>query len=155
MCIRDRSDDEYVEANRAARSTLQAALGEVPEDSLQIATPEGQAWISAIRGDAAGVSPRERDALIWLEWADWLGVGIGLHRAGVGAPMNGSAFVDLVNRCPEVSSSIDKNDRDYAEWAFETALDLLADSGVVHAGVLTEAGMAALGPAMVEAWTTE
>ena len=149
------SADEYADANRAALSTLQAALGTVQPDQQQVERPEGQAWMAVIRGDAAGVSPRERDALMWLEWADWLGVGIGLHRAGAGAEMNGGAFVDLVNRCPEVSSTIDKADRDYAEWAFEVALDLLADSEVGQAGKLTEAGLAALGPAMVAAWTNE
>ena len=51
-----------------------------------------------------------------------------------------------------MSSTIDKGDRDYAEWAFDVAIDLLIDEGVVADGVLTPAGHQALGPALVAAW---
>lgn len=148
-------DAEFAAANRSALSTLRAAVGVEPEsftDHDDAPTEIVQAWIGVIRGDGGELSARERDALLWLEWADWLGAGIGLIRAGAGSKVDGAAMVDHVNRCPEVSSTIDKRDRDYAEWAFEVALDLLRDAGAVDAGVLTPAGHAALLPAMRAAW---
>lgn len=143
-------DDEFADANRAARSTLRAALGEIqaPIDVSGL----HMAWAGVIRGDGGELSPRERNALLWLEWADWLGAGIGMIRAGETAEVSGSALVDHVNRCPEVSSAIDKSDRDYAEWAFEVALDLLADAGAIEDNALTAEGYAALGPALALVW---
>jgi hypothetical protein len=148
------NDEEYEEANRASRSTLQAAVGISAEPIERSPMTEVErTLVHVIRGDVGDLSPRERDALLWLEWADWLGVGIGLVRAGAGSPADGATFVDLVNRCPEVSSTIDKADRDYAEWAFEIALDLLSDVGAVEDGLLTNAGHQALGNAMIVAWS--
>ena len=144
-------DREFDEANRAARSTLQAALG-LGDDDAADDTDTHRAWIGVIRGDGGELTRRERDALLWLEWADWLGAGIGLHRAAAGAAADPESLVDYVNRCPEVSSSIDKADREYAAWAFGVALELLEDVGAVADGKLTETGYAALGPAMAAAW---
>ena len=148
------NDDEYADANRAALSTMQAALG-LPDGTAgdAAALELVPAWVSLVHGDIPDVSPPERDALLWLEWADWLGAGIGLLRAGPGAEATGQALVDHVNRCPEVSSSIDKADRDYAEWAFDVALDLLQDRGAVSEdGHLTEAGYQSLWQGLVAAW---
>jgi len=62
--------------------------------------------------------------------------------------------VDHVNRCPEVSSSIDKADRDYAEWAFDVALDLLRDRGVITDDRrLTAEGHESLRHGLAAAWT--
>lgn len=147
---------EYAEANRAALSTLRAALGDVGKeasDTERADSAAGRAWLGVVRGDGGELSSRERDALLWLEWADWLGAGIGLERAGDAAEISGSVLVDHVNRCPEVSSSIDKADRDYAEWAFDVAIDLLEDAGAVAEGRLTSEGSAALIPALVQAWS--
>lgn len=144
-------DAEYANANRAALSTLQAALGDIAGESAETASQK--AWAGVVRGDGGELSGRERDALLWLEWADWLGAGIGLVRAGEGAEMSGAVLVDLVNRCPEVSSVIDKADRDYAEWAFAIAIDLLEDAGAVVGGQLSADGRAALVPALVQVWS--
>lgn len=143
---------ELAEANRAALSTLRAAVGTVEAAATGSAATVAEIWAGVIRGDEGELSSRERDGLLWLEWADWLGVGIGLLRAGEGAEVSGISFVDLVNRCPEVSSTIDKRDRSYAEWAFEVALDLLTDAGAVDNGKLTPVGVRAVGPAMQLAW---
>ena len=151
---RGMNDDEYADANRAALSTMQAAVG-LPEGIANDAAVAEliPAWVSVVRGDISDVSPPERDALLWLEWADWLGAGIGLLRAGSGAQATGETLVDHVNRCPEVSSSIDKADRDYAEWAFDVALDLLQDRGAVtEDSQLTEAGYQSLRHGLVAAW---
>lgn len=151
---RGMDDDDFAAANRAALSTLRSAVGDpAPRPAGGPASPERAAWSGVIRGDGGELSGRERDALLWLEWADWLGVGIGLLRSGAGTEASGQAWVDLVNRCPEVSSTIDKADREYAAWAFDVAIDLLADSGVIdEAGEVTEAGHAELHAAMLATW---
>lgn len=154
-------DDEFAEANRAALSTLRAALGATVDDTAGVGQESGgeplvtarRAWVGVVRGDGGDLSGRERDALLWLEWADWLGAGIGIARAGETAEVSGAALVDHVNRCPEVSSSIDKADRDYAEWAFAVAIEVLEDAGAVMDGRLTTPGWLALIPALVEAWS--
>lgn len=152
---RGMSDSDYANANRAALSTLQAAIG-LPNDADQTSGVARQiaAWVSVVRGDVDDVGPRERDALLWLEWADWLGAGIGLFRAGEQTEVDGAILVDFVNRCPEVSSSIDKADRDYAEWAFAVALDLLQDQGVItddHR--LSAAGYTSVRHGLAAAWS--
>lgn len=156
---RGMSEREFDDANRAARSTLRAAVGEAPETPEAPETGESAAdslaavWAGVVRGDGGELSARERDALLWLEWADWLGVGIGLLRSSPGCAVSGDGFVDLVNRCPEVSSTIDKADREYAAWAFDIALDLLRDAGIVEEGVLTGPGHASLHPGLIAAWS--
>jgi len=147
-------DQEFGRANRAALSTLQAALGDLPREQVELADPEVVGiWAGLIRGDGGELPARERDALLWLEWADWLGAGIGILRAGPGAVVTGSALVDYVNRCPEVSSTIEKGDREYAEWAFSVALDVLEDAGALTEGVIGERGVTAVGAAMLAAWS--
>jgi len=148
------NDYEYADANRAALSTMQAAVGLPDGITDEAAVAElVPAWVSVVHGDIPDVSPPEREALLWLEWADWLGAGIGLLRAGSGAEATGETLVDHVNRCPEVSSSIDKADRDYAEWAFDVALDLLQDRGAVTEDrQLTVAGYQSLWHGLVAAW---
>ena len=76
-------------------SALRAAVGE----------PSGHArpgWVEVVQGAIAGLTA-EREGFLWLEWADWLGVGIGLPRFGADQPVHPAAFVDLINRCPEIS----------------------------------------------------
>lgn len=159
--IRRGLDDQgFADANRAALSTMQSAVGFADDAATAAANAAPQlveAWISVVTGTvAAELSPRERDALLWLEWADWLGAGIGLLRAGAGTTADGATLVDHVNRCPEVSSSISKGDRDYAEWAFDVALDLLEDLGVVTEDrQLTDAGYQALWVGLEAAWSPE
>ncbi|MEZ5165243.1 MAG: hypothetical protein R2695_01680 [Acidimicrobiales bacterium] len=44
---------------------------------------------------------------------------IGLVRAGAGTSVAGATLVDLVNRCPEVTSTVPKQDRARIAWAFD------------------------------------
>ena len=103
--------------------------------------------------DLASFSPAERDAVLALEWADWLGAVIGVVRAGAGTPVDGAALVDFVNRCPEVASTIPKADRTRIAWAFDTLLEVLAETGVVADGCLTDIGATALPIGLRRAWT--
>lgn len=151
--LRNMSAAEIADADAAARSTLDAA---VPPQSGGggAATGADQAWIAVIQGSVTGLTPRERDGLLWLEWADWLGAGIGLLRAGRSAPITGETLVDHINACPEVSSTIPASDRDYAIWAFEIAIDHLEDRGLASDGQLTDRGIDSLRSSMVAAWTS-
>lgn len=150
--LRGMSQRDFDEANRAACSTVVAALTG-PPDAPDTAPEVVEAWIEVIRAEPEGGSVREIEALHWLEWADWLGAGIGLVREGAGAPLDGTALVDHVNRCPEVSSSIAAADREYAAAAFELAIDHVAAVGAVEQGELTEVGHRSLHAALFAAWS--
>ena len=141
--------EEIADANAAALSTLRSAIGDASSGESD------PAWISCVRASVPDVTRHQHQGLLWLEGADWLGVGIGLLRSGAGSPVTGEALIDLVNRCPEVSSTIERDDREYASWAFEVAIDHLADAGVVEAGLLTERGWQTLHGSLVEAWSPD
>lgn len=164
--LRGLTSAEFDEANRAAMSTLQSALG-VSAHELREGSPNDNdggdsdsddeieaAWLAVISGDVRGLPLEEQRAIVFLEWADWLGAGIGMAREGPGAQVDGERLVDLVNRCPEVSTTIDKRDRGYVAFAFDVALELIAEVGGVVDGQLTAAGHTALPKAMATAWTT-
>lgn len=149
---RGMSADEIARANEAALGTLRAAVG----DPASGETGSGQAhagWIEVVRGTVPGLSPREQEGLLWLEWADWLGVGIGLLRGGAEHPITAGSFVDLINRCPEISSTVHADDRDYAEWAFDVAIEHLQDNGLVEDESLTETGWSSLHVSLLAAWS--
>jgi hypothetical protein len=149
---RGMSTDEIARANEAALGTLRAAVG----DPASSETGSGQAqsgWIEVVRGTVPGLSPREQEGLLWLEWADWLGVGIGLLRGGAEHPITAGSFVDLINRCPEISSTVHADDRDYAEWAFDVAIEHLQDNGLVEGESLTGTGWSSLHVSLLAAWS--
>lgn len=153
---RDPADDAH------ARSVLRGALTRSPGASVSGAFAVDDEATSRIDELAdlvapeslAPLSPRERDAVLILEWADWLGAVLGLVRAGPGARADGEALVDLVNRCPEVTSPIPKADRDRIAWAFDVVVEAWSELGVVDAaGALTEAGVGLLPAALDRAWS--
>jgi len=144
---RGMSAEEIKRADDAALGTLRAAVGD------PASTEPDVGWIEVVRGTVDGLTPREREGLLWLEWADWLGVGIGLLRGGAESEVTPEAFVDLINRCPEISSTVHANDRDYAEWAFDLAIEHLEDHGLAEDGRLTGAGWASLHASLVAAWS--
>lgn len=147
---RGMSPAEIADADAAAFRTLQAAVGDAP------AVPSiSSAVVDVVRGRVAGMAPREREALLWLEWADWLGAGIGLIRSAVGTAVTPAALVDMVNRCPEVSSTIHADDREYAEWAFSLAIEHLVDHGVFADGVVSDDDRAVVHASLADAWSAE
>lgn len=102
---------------------------------------------------AAQYPAAEREAFGALEWADWLGAVIGLCREAPGVVVEPAMLVDLINRCPEVTSTIPKNDRAYFEWAFSLVLPLWRRAGVVDAdNALAADGAAKLVDALRRAW---
>lgn len=83
----------------------------------------------------------EQQALARLENIDWLGIAIGLQRARVGLPIDGSALVDMINRCPELSTSIPASDQAEMAWTLERMLYCWQVCGVLDdEGRLTALG---------------
>ena len=144
---RGMSVEEIERANTASLGTLLAAVGEPASADTH------PAWIEVVRGTVDGLTPRESEGLLWLEWADWLGVGIGLLRSDADHPVVPGSLVDLINRCPEVSSTVHADDRDYAEWAFDVAIEHLVDHGLVENDRLTKIGRTTLHASLVAAWS--
>jgi len=140
---RDPEDDAY------ALDVLRRALGDSPR-----VDPDLSSAVAALVAprDLGPLTAAQRDAVLILEWADWLGAVIGLVRAGAGATVDGAALVDHVNRCPEVTTSIPKADRDRIEWAFETVVQTWGELGLVEDGTLTELGAEVLPAALAAAW---
>ena len=94
-----------------------------------------------------------RQAVLELEFADWLGAVLGVVRAGAGTHVDPDVLVDHVNRCPEVTSTIPKTDRARVAWAFAVAVEAWGPLGVVDPdNCLTDFGAAVLPAALVRAW---
>jgi hypothetical protein len=177
-------------ADRAARSVLHAALGELdmipPFDAAVAAAAlrsdlDSGKWPAAaivaggavhdsgddvetlMRAASAYVSARslqmpddDADALGALEWADWLGAVIGLVRAGLGSEVSPTGLVDHVNRCPEVSTAIPKQDREFFERAFAVVIESWRFCGFLDLdGRLTETGLWAIPRGLDASWSGE
>lgn len=96
----------------------------------------------------------EREAFAALEWADWLGVVLGLHRASPPVIVEPGMLIDAINRCPEVTSDIPKKDRPYFEWALSMVIPLWRDAGVIDDNnTLSDDGSAMLVHALRQAWS--
>ncbi len=70
-------------------------------------------------------------ALVDLEPADWVGVILGLSRSAVGTVVDGHALVTLINRTPEVTTTIPKADAARVSWTFEQMLYAWEVTGVL------------------------
>jgi len=70
-------------------------------------------------------------ALVDLEPADWVGVVLGLSRSAVGTVVDGHALVTLINRTPEVTTTIPKADAGRVSWTFEQMLYAWEVTGVL------------------------
>lgn len=95
----------------------------------------------------------ERDAVLLLEWADWLGASLELTRQGPGAPAGPEDLVDHVNRCAEVTTTVPAADRSRITWAFGVVTEPWRELGVVDGGRLTRLGWLYLKPALSWAWS--
>lgn len=83
----------------------------------------------------------EQAPIAALEPADWVGVILGLVRGLAPVPLDGAACVQLVNRCPEITTSIPKHEAALVAWAFDRVLYAWERTGVLdEQGALTEAG---------------
>lgn len=149
--VRDPDDDAY------ALDVLDRALGAAsadPDDHPDDEPAEAVAAVAALVAprDLAPLTPQQRDAALILEWADWLGAVIGLIRAGEGCAVDGVVMVDMVNRCPEVTTTIPKTDRARIAWAFDQAIAPWEELGLLTDGRLTALGIDVLPAALRRAW---
>lgn len=144
---RDPEDDLY------ALDVLRRALGRGPDGATGLEVDAVAVLADVVAPlDLSVFTPPERDAVLMLEHADWLGAVIGLVRGGEGTAVTGEALVDHVNRCPEVTSTIPKADRARFVWAFDTVVGLWDEIGVVADGRLTALGVRVLPAALERAW---
>lgn len=95
------------------------------------------------------------DALTTLEPVDWLGVVLGLVRSTRDLPaVDGSVLVTLINRAPEITTSISRTEAPSIAWAFEQMLFAWEVTGVLtEDGRVSAAGRWLLGRAFIEALT--
>ena len=143
----EKVDDERAELNQWALSVLDVAgVGQGEPGDAHLVEPLDP-------GATARYPEREREAFEALEWADWLGMVLGLSRCQPGELVEPSMLIDLINRCPEVTSSIPRNDRAYFEWAISMVLPLWGRAGVIDdESKLTATGAAHLVHALRAAW---
>lgn len=142
---------ELAEANRWGVGILRAALG---DDRIDVETEPGysEAIEELFYGSVGALTTRQRQGLLWLEWADWLGFVIGVGRAKPGTVLDGSKAIDLVNRCPELSSDIPAADREYAGWVFEIILQRFEEISLIENGEVTEKTRRILPAALASVW---
>jgi hypothetical protein len=106
----------------------------------------------AMRGPS-GLDPELEAAVMALELADWVGAVVGLVRGGVGANAEPAALVAAINDCPEVEGTVDPDDADLVELAFEVVLPTWEAIDAVDADRrLTELGAWGLPGALARAW---
>ena len=82
------------------------------------------------------------EALVELEPVDWVGVVLGMTRSKAeGPPLDGEALVTFINRAPEITSTIPKQDAPRLAWTFDQMLFAWEVTGVLNeAGRVTDAG---------------
>jgi hypothetical protein len=83
----------------------------------------------------------------------WVGAVVGLVRGGVGASADPAALVAAIDACPEVDGTVDPDDADLVELAFEVVLPTWETVGAVDADRrLTALGAWGLPRALARAW---
>ncbi|MEO0492984.1 MAG: hypothetical protein AAF081_06180 [Actinomycetota bacterium] len=154
-------------ATTAAAATLRAAAADddllaqwlaASPGPVDLDEPDLEVVLAAL---AAAVAPASlaplatdaRQAVLELEFADWLGAVLGLVRAGAGTLVDPGGLVDHVNRCPEVTSTIPKADRARVAWAFAVATESWVALGLVDDDDrLTDFGATILPAVLLRAW---
>jgi hypothetical protein len=153
-CVRLRASlarhDPAVEAIRRAAG-LDPPL---PADDAELWLAAAGALI-AMR-EPSGLDAELEAAVMALELADWVGAVIGLVRGGVGARADPAALVATINDCPEVEGTVDPDDADLVELAFEVVLPTWEAIGAVDADRrLTALGVWGLPRALARAWNSD
>ncbi len=131
---------------------LAASVGPIDLDEADLDVVLAALAAPIAPADLAPLDADAREAVLDLEWADWLGVVIGLVREGTGASVEPEALVDQINRCPEVTSTVPKKDRPRVAWALAVCTDQWSSLGLATDGALTELGVALLPAALDRAW---
>lgn len=104
-------------------------------------------------GPLDGLSRREQDALVYLEWADWVGAIVAMVGADRSTPLDGETIVDLINAQPELTTAIEANDRAYVAYGFDVALAVWADAGLIMGGIVVPGALSAIVDTAKLAWS--
>jgi pRiA4b ORF-3-like protein len=122
---------------------------------------DAELWLAAAGAliamrNPSGLDPELEAAVMALELADWVGAVVGLVRGGAGANAEPAALVAAINECPEVDGTVDPDDADLVELAFEAVLPTWEAVGAVDADRrLTALGAWGLPRALVRAWDSD
>jgi hypothetical protein len=122
---------------------------------------DAELWLAAAGAliamrESSGLDPELEASVMALELADWLGAVIGLVRGGVGTSAEPAALVAAINDCPEVDGTVDPDDADLVELAFEVVIPTWEAVGAVDADRrLTELGAWGLPRALARAWGSD
>lgn len=140
-----------------AVETIRRAAGLDPP----LPADDAELWLAAAGAliamrEPSGLDPELEAAVMALELADWLGAMIGLVRGGVGASAEPAALVAAINDCPEVDGTVDPDDADLVELAFEVVLPTWEAVGAVDADRrLIALGAWGLPRALARAWGSD
>jgi hypothetical protein len=122
---------------------------------------DAELWLAAAGAliamrESSGLDPELEASVMALELADWLGAVIGLVRGGVGTSAEPAALVAAINDCPEVDGTVDPDDADLVELAFEVVVPTWEAVGAVDADRrLTALGAWGLPRALARAWGSD
>ena len=122
---------------------------------------DAELWLAAAGAliamrESSGLDPELEAAVMGLELADWVGAMTGLVRGGVGASAEPAALVAAINDCPEVDGTVDPDEADLVELAFEAVLPAWEAVGAVDADRrLTALGAWGLPRALARAWGSD
>jgi hypothetical protein len=137
-----------------AFETIRRAAGLDPP----LPADDAEVWLTAAGAliamrEPSGLDPELEAAVMALELADWIGAVVGLVRGGVGASADPAALVAAIDACPEVDGTVDPDDADLVELAFEVVLPTWEAVGAVDADRrLTALGVWGLPRALTRAW---
>jgi hypothetical protein len=140
-----------------AVETIRRAAGLEPP----LPADDAELWLAAAGALIAMREPSGLDAeleasVMALELADWVGAVIGLARGGVGTSAEPAALVAAINECPEVDGTVDPDDADLVELAFEAVVPTWEAVGAVDADRrLTALGAWGLPRALARAWGSD
>ena len=106
-----------------------AGLAETTEVTVPVFTRLVGAYLAPV--DLSAHTDPQVAALVELEPADWVGVILGLSRSSIGTVVDGDALVTLINRTPEITTTIPKADAARISWTFEQMLYSWEVTGVL------------------------
>jgi hypothetical protein len=122
---------------------------------------DAELWLAAAGAliamrESSGLDAELEASVMALELADWVGAVVGLVRGGVGASAEPAALVAAIDACPEVDGTVDPDDADLVELAFEVVVPTWEAVGAVDADRrLTELGAWGLPRALARAWGSD
>jgi hypothetical protein len=126
-------------------------LNQLPDNDIEL-------WLGAAGGlisprEETGLDPDEESTIMSLEFADWLGAIVGLVRGGLGGSARPEELVRYIDDCPEVEGSVDPDDADLIQSAFESIIPAWQAAGALDGDRrLTAVGRWGLPRALAWAW---